>query len=266
MAEETPERNPAPGGPLADILAAAAFLTRLPLPIDHARAGAALGRAAWAWPLVGAGVGAVGGGVILLTAGTGLHPLACGLLALAAMAILTGALHEDGLADLADGLGVMDRDRRLEVMKDSRLGTFGALALIFSVGLRVTALASLNGPGIACGALVAAGALSRAVMAPTLRGLRPAKENGLGAGAGRPPVASAAAALGIGLAIAVAALWPATGPGAVAAVAAAGAAALFMTWALNALLGGHTGDGLGAQQQVTETALYLAAAVAEAAR
>lgn len=265
--EAAPTGTPAPGGPLWDLRVAASFLTRLPLPIDHVRAGETFARCGWAFPVVGAGIGAAGGGVLWLAAGAGLGPEICALLALACMALLTGALHEDGLADLADGLGAADREKRLAIMADSRLGTYGALALIFSVGLRTAALASLPGPLTAAAALVAAGALSRAVTVPSLAMLPAARTGGLADRAGRPAAATALLALGLGVAAAIGGLLPvATDMGCLGTVAVSLVAGLFMVWAMWALLGGHTGDGLGAQQQVTETVLYLCLAVAMAAR
>ena len=265
-----PDRTPpagTPWNPVWDLRVAAAFLTRLPLPLDHARAGDTFSRCGWAFPVVGAGVGAAGGAVLWFSAGAGLGPEVSALLALAAMAVLTGALHEDGLADMADGLGAHDREKRLAIMADSRLGTFGALALIFSVGLRTAALASLSGPLAAAAALVAAGALSRAVTVPAMAMLPSARAGGLADRAGRPAAGIALLALALGLAAAVAVLLPvATDMASIGTVAAGLAAGLFMVWAMSALLGGHTGDGLGAQQQVTETVLYICLALAEAQR
>ena len=114
------------GGWPADLFSAAAFLTRLPVPAAHVPTGG-LAQAARAFPVVGAGVGAAAGGVLWLAAQAGLPPLVCALLALAAAALVTGALHEDGLADLADGLGGgRDREAKLRIMRDSRIGAFGA--------------------------------------------------------------------------------------------------------------------------------------------
>ena len=177
-----------------DALLAVAFLTRLPVPAQHDLPPGALARAGWAFPIAGVLVGGLGGIVVWVTAGAGLHPLAAALLALAVMAITTGALHEDGLADFADGLGAQDRARRLEIMRDSRIGAFGVLALVFATGLKATALASLPGPGTAALVLIGAAALSRAAMVPTMRLITPARNDGLGQGAGRPPAWDAAMA------------------------------------------------------------------------
>ena len=248
----------------ADVPLAVAFLTRLPVPARHDAGPGALARAGWAFPLAGLLVGGLGAAVIMATAGTGLHPIAAALLALAVMAVITGALHEDGLADFADGLGVHGRERRLEVMRDSRTGAFGVLALVFATGLKATALASVPGPGSAALALIAAAALSRAVMVPAMAMLAPARADGLSKGAGRPPIWAAGLAVALGLA-AFGLLWPLFGGGAIAAAAAGLAAALFMCWAMHAAVGGQTGDTLGAQQQVTELVIYLTVATLEIA-
>ena len=263
--DPAPDPDPAPAAPRRpwdDALLAIAFLTRLPVPARHDGGAGALSRAAWAFPLAGVMVGGCGAGIILATAGSGLHPLAAALLALAVMAVVTGALHEDGLADFADGLGVAGRERRLDVMRDSRIGAFGVLALVFATGLKAAALASLAGPGAAALVLVAAGGLSRRGLVAAVGGLAPARGRGLAQGAGRPPVWAAGLALVLGFA-ALAPLLPILGPGVGTLVAAGLAAGLFACWAMHAAVGGHTGDTLGAQQQIVEIAVYLAAATAE---
>ena len=267
-APDEPETDPQSAGTAApvwaDVPLAVAFLTRLPVPAHHDAGPGALARAGWAFPLAGLLVGGLGAAVIMATAGSGLHPIAAALLALAVMAVVTGALHEDGLADFADGLGVHGRDRRLDVMRDSRIGAFGVLALVFATGLKATALASAPGPGAAALTLIGAAALSRAVMVPAMVMLAPARPDGLSKGAGRPPLWAAGFAVVLGVA-SLAVLWPLFGMG-VATVAAAGlAAALFMCWAMHASVGGQTGDTLGAQQQMTELMIYLAVATLEIA-
>ena len=211
------------------------------------------------FPLVGAGLGLAAGLLAASARGLGLPPLAAALLALAAMVLLTGALHEDGLADLADGLGARgDRDKRLEVMRDSRSGAFGVLALIFSVGLRSTALAALPGGWRMIGVVMAAAALSRAMIPAAMQIMAPARPEGLGASAGTPDASTAATAAGMGLGLAV------LGLGLGGALAAA-LGALAGGWLIVALarrsLGGYTGDVLGAVQQVAEIGILLAAAM-----
>ncbi|MBF0335337.1 MAG: adenosylcobinamide-GDP ribazoletransferase, partial [Alphaproteobacteria bacterium] len=127
---------------LGDFHHAAVFLTRLPLPHlrDPARP---LAACMWAFPLVGAVLGLTAGACFAGLASL-LPPLPAALVALALLVLATGGLHEDGLADLADGFGGgRDRDHRLEIMRDSRTGSYGALAVGFSLALRAAALAAL---------------------------------------------------------------------------------------------------------------------------
>jgi len=235
-----------------DILAAGAFLTRLP--VRAASGMEALAAASRAFPLIGLVVGAVGGGALWLAAQADLHPLACGFAGLIAMAWLTGALHEDGLADFADGMGGRDKARRLEIMRDSRIGSYGVLALIFAVGIKAAILAGLQGPGIAWAALAGAAALSRAVMAPCMTLLRPARADGLGKSAGRPDGLVSVQSLGIGAIAAVSLFGWTLG---IAALAAALAALLSVGWLARSRLGGYTGDVLGTVQQVAEIFILL---------
>jgi len=245
------------GERLAQAGLALAFLTRLPLRIGVTAPGA-LARAAWAFPLAGLVVGTVGAIVFALSDRLELPFLATALLTVAATALLTGALHEDGLADTADGLGGADRAAALAIMRDSRIGTYGVLALIASVGLRVAALAALREPHLAVGALLAAHTVSRGFLPAVMLWCDPAREDGLGAQAGRPTPAVAAAAAIIAVLVAVLTLGITRGIGAVgwAAVAATCVALL-----ARRRLGGYTGDVLGAVQQIGEIVMLLVAAV-----
>jgi len=240
----------------AEILLAAGFLTRLPLPAVTQERGS-LARAGWAFPVVGLIIGAVGGAVFALMDRLGLPMLASGLLAVAATMLLTGALHEDGLADSADGFGAQDSESALAIMRDSRIGAFGVLALVLSVGLRASALAGIADRALAFQALIAAHAVSRGLLPAVMLWLDPARTDGLGAEAGRPtpPVATAAAA--IALVIALLALG--FGRGVLGSLIAAAIAALVAQLARRRL-GGYTGDVLGAIQQVAEVVMLLCAA------
>ena len=241
-----------------DTRLAAAFLTRLPLGPERAGAERSLAGAARAFPIVGAAVGLAAGAGLLAASWLGLHPLASALVALAVAALVTGALHEDGLADVADGFGGgRTRAAKLKIMRDSRIGAYGVLALVFSVGLRAAALAGLPGPGSAILALMATGAASRAVLPMVMHRLEPARRDGLAVGAGRPPREDAFTAALLGAALVLLFLGPAAG--AATAIAAAAAAALMAAQARRQV-GGSTGDVLGAVQQVAETAALLAAA------
>ena len=203
-----------------------------------------LGEAAWCFPLVGLAVGAWVAGVFLVAREVGLPPVLAGFLAVGAGIAATGGLHEDGLADTADGLGVRDPRRALEAMRDSRTGAFGALALALTVPMRALALAAA-GPAAA----LAAHALSRGAMAGAMAWTPPARPDGLAAEAG-PAHAAAALLLSAGIGIALG--WQAIPVAALAAFAAA--------WLAWRRFGGHTGDTLGALQQTTELAVLLALA------
>lgn len=237
-----------------DATLAVVFLTRVPLRLPDPLPADAHGRAMAWFPVVGALVGLAGGAVYALAHALGLPPMVAALLALAATAWVTGALHEDGLADVADGFGGgWSRERKLEIMKDSRVGTYGALALVLSVGLRAAALAEFARPDLALAALVAAGAASRCVMPVIVRAVPSARPDGVAASHGLPPRGRALAALAAGAGIAVAALGGAA-PAALA-VAALGAAAV--TRLAVRQIGGYTGDVLGAVQQAAETLILL---------
>ena len=140
-----------------DLLAATAFLTRMPVPPGHWPPN--LARAYRAFPLVGAGIGAAIGALYLLLLRSGLPAIAAAALALGAGALLTGALQEDGLADIADGFGGGgDRVAKLEVMRDSRIGTYGVLTGFVA---KAGALSALPGNDVVL-AMMATHALARA--------------------------------------------------------------------------------------------------------
>jgi adenosylcobinamide-GDP ribazoletransferase len=227
---------------------AAMLLTRVRVrPPDRGEPGTAV---PW-FPVVGAAIGAAVAGVY---AGSRLllPPGVAATLAIAAGVVLTGALHEDGLADVCDALGGWTRERRLEILDDPRQGTFGVIAIVLSLVVRITALASL-GPAAAVAALVAAHALSRSAMAVLMLALPPARE-GLGssyAAGATVRRCSIAAIAGLALAAIALRVW-AIG----AAVACALGVAIVARVARKAF-GGQTGDVLGAAQQAGEIAVLV---------
>jgi adenosylcobinamide-GDP ribazoletransferase len=257
-----PEESDNPAGqPLQDwwddFRIAAAFLTRLPvgllggLPVSSGN----LAQASRTFPLVGILIGGISAIVYGLAVDLGLSAILSAVLAVAAGLIVTGALHEDGLADLADGLGARgDRAARLAAMRDSHIGVFGTLALILAVLANVVALAGLLWPGEVADALIAAHAGGRALLPWVMHRFEPARPDGLGQGAGRPSRTTAWIALGLGAAI----LLLLEGP--VRAIAAAVAASLALVLAPLARrqLGGVTGDVLGAIEAVARIAILLA--------
>ena len=251
---EGPLRHSA--GFFAGFLAATAFFTRLP--VDPPAAGEwRLADSAWAFPFVGAGIGGAAAFALLLSQLIGLASWPGALLSVLTAIALTGALHEDGLADTADGFfGGRDREEKLAILRDSRQGTYGVLALVLSVLLRAAALAGIGDVIHAGLALVAAHAASRAALPAAMMALTPARPDGLGATAGTPRAGGAIAAALIGAAIALAALGPVRGAIALCLTGTIGFATVEFA---RRQIGGYTGDVLGAFQQVGEIAILLAA-------
>jgi adenosylcobinamide-GDP ribazoletransferase len=241
-------------GWLAETRLALAFLTRLPVPLPAELGAQPVGAAVRAFPLIGVLVGSLGAIVYAVADLVGMSPTVSALLAVAAMVILTGGLHEDGLADAADGLGGTTREQALAIMRDSRIGTFGVMALFFVLSLRVVALSYAGSSVEAACLLVAAAAGSRAVMPALMYGLPPARRDGLGWMAGHPDRKRVVDAGALGALIVVAALWPIWG---LLATACAAAAAALVGWLARRRLGGQTGDVLGAAQQLSEAAILL---------
>jgi len=239
-----------------DLHLALSFLTRLPLPALREMPADRLARSMRLFPLAGLVVG----GVSALVYGAAfrfLGPVPAAWLALAASIALTGALHEDGLADIADGFGGgADKPAKLAIMRDSRLGSYGVLALVLGLLLRGGALSALAEPGRVAVGLLVAHCLSRAVIPLVMLGLPPARDNGLGAGAGRPSPGTATIAVLLALVV-TALLLPVASS--LTVVLAALTAAFLLALLARRQIGGQTGDVLGAVQQVTETAVLLAA-------
>ncbi len=234
---------------LDDIRLGMMTLTRLPMGGWPLHAGATLSRAVWTFPIAGALVGALSGGVFLLCIMARLSPLLGAALALVVNVLVTGSFHEDGLADFFDGIGGgRDRARKLEIMRDSRIGTYGAMALILSLLVRWAAIVSLGAPLHVLAVWTAVGALSRAAIAIPLSLLSPARTDGLGAAAAAPPIASVLVAGVIAIASAILLLHGL----ALLLVVAVLFAALVVTAVARQQLGGFTGDVLGASAVIAE--------------
>ena len=248
-----------------DLRDALAFFTRLPV---RASGALALNRVAWAVPLAGVVVGLVG--ALALAAGRwlGLPALFCAGLATTAMIATTGGLHEDGLADVADGFGGgATPARKLEIMRDSRIGAFGATALALALILRVGALGATLGWGLgeASGALIAVAALSRAGALAPLALLAPARADGAGAAAGhlQPAAFAVASLVAFGVAVAAGALGLGAGR-AVRATLGAALCALAMAALARRQIGGQTGDVAGAAQQWAEIGAWAGLLIGQA--
>jgi len=234
-----------------DILTAIALLTRIPVKAEFSRAA----QACWAYPLAGIPVALLASALVGVALWLGISaPLAAGLW-IAATVVLTGAMHEDGLADCADGFwGGFEKSRRLEIMKDSQIGSYGVLALVLSVGLRWLAVASLLASGSWVWPLLALEVLSRSVIPALMHALPHARQSGLSHAQGRPSLNAAALAAGLGFGIALLCLgWVAIK---LALLMAIGSIALGTL--AQRKIGGQTGDVLGASQQLSLLIAYLA--------
>jgi adenosylcobinamide-GDP ribazoletransferase len=241
-----------------DLKIALAFATRFPLPHSAPIAGADVARASWALPVIGVLVGALGALAYWVAFCFDLPPLVGAALAVAATLAATGCLHEDGLADTFDGFGGgSSRERKLEIMRDSRIGTYGACALVLALVLRVGALASLAGPGPVALALIAAHAGARATLPLFLYWVPPARPDGLSAAAGRPSRSSVVVAGLLGLVVLLCSIGTARSIVALVLL-------LVVLGAMRRLclrqIGGQTGDTAGALEQIGEVAIMLTAA------
>jgi len=244
---------------LSALFSALAFSSRLPVP--PALAATPLAEAAAMLPVAGLLVALPAAAVMVLAAALGASSLLAATLAVVAMIVLTGALHEDGLADCADGFwGGSTRERRLEIMRDSRIGTFGVLALVGAVALKVGAIetALRAGPLTAALVMVSAAAAARAVALFAWIATPPARTDGLAVAFGRPSLATFRRAVVV--AILVSALltvwWTPIGfllAGLAAAATAKGCASL-----AERRIGGHTGDVIGATVVLADLSYLLA--------
>jgi adenosylcobinamide-GDP ribazoletransferase len=239
---------------LDDFRTAVAFLTRLPMPHPDGATPQNFARAHRMFPVVGALIGAAVGLLCLGLRYVGVPDLAAAALALGGGAILTGALHEDGLADVADGFGGgRNLDSKLEIMRDSRLGTYGAMILLVSFAAKLSALAAIP-DGYVVPSLIAAHALARGVLPVMSMNLPYARKDGLARNAGQPDAATSAMAGGLALVIALLSLsWT----NALYAALAAGLSGLCMARLAMRQIGGQTGDVLGGAEQVSETAILV---------
>jgi len=242
---------------LRDIPAALGLLTRLPFHVDGDWAMERGARSAWAYPLAGVVLGIGGLALAWVLVQVSVPAAMSALIVLAAWVFCTGALHEDGLADTFDGLwGGWDRDRRLEIMKDSRIGTYGVIALALSLAARWQGLTLVIEAGW-WWTLIAIPTASRAVM-PALMRMPNARPGGLSSKVGQPPVLAAQVALVLG----AVSLIPLSVAGMMVCIAMAVVVFGLRRIAL-AKIGGQTGDVLGAAQQLTEVVgwIVLAAAI-----
>lgn len=243
---------------IGDIACCVAFYTRVPVG-RLANGGRSFADAQWAAPIAGAMIGLAAAFTWFLCRTAGLSAEVAAIVCLGAVLLLTGALHEDGAADTADGFGGgRDREHRLAIMRDSRIGTYGTIALTLSLLIRWSAIADFATPAAAAAGLVAAHAFSRALIPVFMRAVSPARSDGLSATAGSPTDRSSAFALFIGVVLSV----------------LLGLASALLVWALAVIwffalkrlaenrIGGQTGDVVGALQQGAEAIVLIVASTA----
>ena len=233
------------------------LLTRLPVArLARHCAPSDFARCVWAFPIVGLVIGGLGGCVYALAHGLGAAPLLAAAWTLAAMTLATGALHEDGLADTLDGFGGgAAPTQKLAIMRDSRIGSYGALGLLLSLVARAAAIAAIDDPARVAQALVAGAMLGRAAMLIPIQMLEPARANGLGVLMAKPRplnliLASALAMAGL--------LLNEPFVPALAALLLGLGAALSVTKLADWQIGGQTGDVLGACEVITECVVLSA--------
>jgi adenosylcobinamide-GDP ribazoletransferase len=254
----TESRDAAPRREWRLFLTAVQYFTRVPVPAWVGHSAAQLDGSARYFPAVGLLLGVYAAGAYAVAALLW-NPVVAALLATVATVLVTGAFHEDGLADTIDGLGgALDRERALEIMKDSRVGTFGVLALLLVVGLKIATLAAAP-LAAAVVALPAAHATSRWLATSVIWQSRYVR---LDASSRAKPVTSSLGTAGFLVASTwmlpalAACAWLSPSATVAAMLAAVGMRAWLRRW-FERRLGGYTGDALGATQQLTEVAFYL---------
>ena len=267
MSDDSHDPRPLfPGAGLAyDLAACLRFFSRLPvpaLPEEPAPHGPPDFRTAPRMlPVAGLLLALPAALVLVLAWELRLGPFVASALALAVAALVTGAIHEDGLADVADGFGGgRTRERRLEIMRDSRIGAYGGTALVLSLALRLGALATLldRSGALAALALILAASVSRTAALVPMAMLDPARPDGAAASVGRPE--RFALGLAAGLCLALGLLGTALGLpplGVALMLVLAPGAAFALTLLARERIGGQSGDVIGACQQVAEMAALI---------
>ena len=238
------------------------FYTRLPTPqnIDSSDR-LNFQSIAWSLPIIGLIIGLSGASILLLSIALGLSPMIGAILSIATLIVVTGGLHEDGLADFSDCLSGKSIDDRLAIMRDSRIGAFGGLALFIALLLRVAALTNLVEHSLlgALGVILIVAPLSRVAGLAPLIFMQPARQDGVAALAVAPsPQTFIYLLIAITLFGFLPALWLSHPMNAIFATLAALTGAGVVQWRAQQRLGGYTGDVLGAAQQLAEIGALLA--------
>jgi adenosylcobinamide-GDP ribazoletransferase len=244
-------------GLIADLRIGISLCTRFPVGSVASLNDGDVARASWAFPVAGVLVGLAGALAYWLAIRLNVAPIPAAALALAATMALTGAMHEDGLADSFDGMGGKTREHKLEIMRDSRIGTFGVVALVVTLLLRWSTLADIAEPRYVAIALISANAAARAGMTAFMHLVPLARADGLSSDAGRPPGQRVAAALAIGI---FTLLLGFGAKGAMISLLLLAVGGIIAARIAIRQIGGQTGDVLGAFEQVGEAIILLVAA------
>ena len=240
-----------------DMLLSVSFLTRIPISKDllferH------LMDAAWSFPLIGGLVGFLGGMVALLLSYFNISPIIISFITIGAIILLTGGLHEDGLADTADGFGInKNPEGKINIMRDSQIGVYGTLALIIAISVKAVALSELINKDqfFACViALIVSGALSRSTIVGIAFFLEKASETGLASVAGKPRATVVGICFLISILLCIF-LLPLTKV--LAAILLSIVTTVVIGFLSKKQINGYTGDILGAAQMLSETALLI---------
>ena len=247
---------------LSDIAHATAFLTRLPVP------SAAFGNrpldfrsCAWAFPIAGV-LGCLPAAFLVVSLPAGTSPFLLAVVAVLTTVVVTGALHEDGAADVADGFwGAHEPGRRLEVMRDSRIGTYGTLTLIGLILLKVAALASFTWAGVATivAAVIGSTVVGKLALLAHWWSLPPARTEGLSERFGKPSAGGLFVAVGLGALIVLSLAVGTFGLRTIPALTLGLTFAVILTWLARRKVGGRTGDTLGATAIAAECGFLLGA-------
>jgi len=239
------------------ILLCLSFFTRLPLSRwAPSMDSVPLAKIVWAFPIAGALIGLASGVTYWLFYRLGFTPGLAAILMIAFQLWLTGALHEDGLADTADGFaGGYNKESRLRIMRDSSIGSFGALALIVTMLLRIYALTLLSDPKMIFLVVISADSISRAMIAVGMYVLPSARPDGLAVWAGKPALDQMSISVSLASCIILILLKMSGVMLIIAALCTCG----IMCLVSRRKIGGITGDVYGAIQQVTETSLLIIA-------
>jgi adenosylcobinamide-GDP ribazoletransferase len=242
---------------LTDLRLGISLCTRLPVGPAKLVDDGDVARASWTFPIAGLLVALIGAAFYWLESRLRIPTEPAAALLLAVTVLLTGAMHEDGLADTADGFGGgTTREQKLEIMRDSRIGAYGACALVLSFLVRWSALIALSEPRYVAIALVLAHVGARALLPPFMRYVPASRQDGLASSAGTPPARSVVIALGIG---GVCLLLGFGFGGAIVALIVLGLLMVALATLADRQISGQTGDVLGALEQLGEAAILLIA-------